>query len=616
MRTRRQALGQRIRAVLFRRKHTPQALFARFIHADDDQPELRSLGMDVPLGDVARITQTAKQVQMGGPGGKGATALTIDPSGVILSWPAGGDDWFLHGALMNKDIQMAFAHRVGTHHADVTMVDENLTEIAHFIAQIDDPGAFSPSRPAMGDAADLIGVRVSAVALDALIDPITTDPAQSGTPESPDTPRLWTLESLGTSRGGAARPSYRPAEARITCRCRRADPRTNELTGQQFWAIEADGVIPLLLALPSDISPMPTAGDMISGRFIMTVSTMGLLDAFDAGLATKPGDEQQEEPEEPAEQEPRGTTERPVRYLSDLHPKLPPESTPPRALGPRRCPQALSPDYWSDAQPNQKTLEALDLPAGHQVFSNAFRFTGWVSDEPLDAGERWWKLVRLFPQTGLWPICSKTATLRDPRVATLPIDWAHDDPRIVTDPYAWFRERNPESAEPESLEELDVRDDVGWEWQTETAPLLIDVPPSSTRLEKPQGPYHLNLVACQRPSDAAAVLLDPWEEPGDLSIGLIAGCLRQWEERYGLAPSVLGNNHAVFALSRIPLAFQGGIGPDPAREAAQELAALASILWPYDWKILTSTGGATGPYSFDPPLDTLVSNKTWELQWE
>lgn len=586
--------------MLFGRRHTPRALYAHFIRTGDDHPELRSLGMDIRLSEMVELTRHSPQVLGRGADGKGITALTTDPSGVILSWPVSGDGWFFHGALMGPEIFMAYAGRMAfSPLAEVTIVNENYEELTSFTALADDPGAF-PHRGGLPHPDELLGLRVSALAMTATVEPHAPEPAKEPMDWEVLTANTrWTLEPRRPHASPHKVTNTQRCTVAITCRCTSAELRTNQLTRKQFWYVLTECVVPLVIALPSDIDPPPTPGATIAGDFVMTASTMGLVDIFEYQNESADQDTTDHQTSSPDPELEAGTT---TPHEPMTHPR------------PSQRPHALSPSLWSDVIAQASTLDALDLPAGHQVLGTALRFNGWASDKRLDnVGRLWLQLAEQFPHTGLWPICSHSQDLRDPRTAPFALSWANNDPRVARDPVNWLRTNYPDIW-PWYERELEAR--CGWVRQHGDYPQVIGVPPHLAPWEEPEGAGYLELVPCRRPSDAAAVLMDQRWDPHGKQMGLFVGCLRRWEENYGLVPAELGGDHAVFMLGRKPLASNGIPRPDDAQQTAQDLCALAMVMSPADWQICTPSGDYTGPQLFEPPLDTLVASNRWEWLWE
>ena len=59
----------------------------------------------------------------------------------------------------------------------------------------------------------------------------------------------------------------------VSAVCRRVGRRRNTLTGQEFWLIDAECVVPMTVALPvDDAAPAPRRGSVLSGRFVLVAS--------------------------------------------------------------------------------------------------------------------------------------------------------------------------------------------------------------------------------------------------------------------------------------------------------------------------------------------------------
>ncbi|WGT46209.1 hypothetical protein [Tessaracoccus lacteus] len=54
--------------------------------------------------------------------------------------------------------------------------------------------------------------------------------------------------------------------------CRELERRSNRLTGQDFWYIDADAGFPLTAAVSIDQAPDLTAGNVVAGTFVMVAS--------------------------------------------------------------------------------------------------------------------------------------------------------------------------------------------------------------------------------------------------------------------------------------------------------------------------------------------------------
>ncbi len=54
--------------------------------------------------------------------------------------------------------------------------------------------------------------------------------------------------------------------------CRELERRTNRLTGQDFWYIDAYAGFPLTAAVAIDQAPDLTAGNVVAGTFVMVAS--------------------------------------------------------------------------------------------------------------------------------------------------------------------------------------------------------------------------------------------------------------------------------------------------------------------------------------------------------
>lgn len=71
-------------------------------------------------------------------------------------------------------------------------------------------------------------------------------------------------------------------------------------------------------------------------------------------------------------------------------------------------PEGLDPQLWAHARPTDEVLARLSLPDGAAVHGRDGRLLGWesASDVGGDLGELWLRCARMFPRTGLWPVCN------------------------------------------------------------------------------------------------------------------------------------------------------------------------------------------------------------------
>lgn len=80
-------------------------------------------------------------------------------------------------------------------------------------------------------------------------------------------PWLFSLAS------GQADADQANSAAMVSAVCRKVGRRRNTLTGQEFWLIDADCVVPMTVALPvDDAAPAPRRGSVLSGRFVLVAS--------------------------------------------------------------------------------------------------------------------------------------------------------------------------------------------------------------------------------------------------------------------------------------------------------------------------------------------------------
>ncbi len=192
-------------------------------------------------------------------------------------------------------------------------------------------------------------------------------------------------------------------------------------------------------------------------------------------------------------------------------------------------------------------IAGVDLPLGVLVtadpgFSDdpaAPTQRAWMSAGQLDDPTAlWWRLARVFPETGLWPLVVQS--LDDPRNPGRPwSDGEFSDPiEPVRSAEEFFAEVLPgEQAPPDSeLEGLEWRYPAGFPGMAATLRSdseTVQVP----RLTLPSG--GILLVPTTRPSDVLSRL--GWlgatnhHSPADLTV-----VLRSWEDRFGTVPVLLG----------------------------------------------------------------------------
>lgn len=181
------------------------------------------------------------------------------------------------------------------------------------------------------------------------------------------------------------------------------------------------------------------------------------------------------------------------------------------------------------------TLAGVDLPLGVLVTADrglsddpgAPEQRAWMSaGPPDDPAELWWRLARVFPETGLWPLISRS--LDDPRNPGRP--WSEGEFSDPTEPARsaaeFFAEMLPgEGRYPAGFPGLAgaLRADAG-----------------TVRLRRPELPSGgLLLVPATRPADVLARLgwLGATNYCGS---GDLTAVLRSWEDRFGTVPVLLG----------------------------------------------------------------------------
>lgn len=181
-------------------------------------------------------------------------------------------------------------------------------------------------------------------------------------------------------------------------------------------------------------------------------------------------------------------------------------------------------------------IAGVDLPLGVIVSADpsfgddpaAPTQRAWMSAGTLDdPTELWWRLARVFPETGLWPLVTQEL----------------DDP--VTPGRPWSDGEFADPSEPgRTAEEFFVEALAGLEWRYPAGfPGLADaqrVDPDGVRLPRLTLPAGgILLVPTTRPADVLSQLgwLGAINHHGSADLSAV---LRSWEDRFGTVPVVLG----------------------------------------------------------------------------
>ncbi|HET7486610.1 MAG TPA: DUF4253 domain-containing protein [Acidimicrobiales bacterium] len=259
-------------------------------------------------------------------------------------------------------------------------------------------------------------------------------------------------------------------------------------------------------------------------------------------------------------------------------------------------PGRLPPDGVTD-------VGGVVLPAGRQARASGAQVTEpvlWISDEIVDAGDRWTQLRRVFPRTGLWPLVLDTLDFYPER----PWDDGEFDPGSSSSPEGidvestverwWHDMVHPDAEEPESLEELDP---FG-----QAFPGLAPAPAAEIDEDAPDRVAaglraRLGLVPVTRPADVLAVL--GWQGPANYytDVGPLSAVLRSWEDRFGAEPVAVGFDTLVLGVRRAPVsatdslriaAEHFAVCPDNVFQGAGSIAAYADEIrgeraWAFWW---------------------------------
>lgn len=212
-------------------------------------------------------------------------------------------------------------------------------------------------------------------------------------------------------------------------------------------------------------------------------------------------------------------------------------------------------------------LAALDLPAGRAVRPDGdpeAAPVAWVTEDIADHFELWARLVRTFPETGLWPVIASgmEGQLRRP--------WfdgelgGREDP--APDAEEVLRQRVSDVTELQQDYGVPEPEEA---WKVEWAGLALGgVVGSSVELRCPAEPFGLALVPVTRPADVPAAI--GWWGPTnhDLGAGELSAVLRSWEDRFGAVLTSMGFDTLELAVAAPPT------DDDAAHRLAREHHAL------------------------------------------
>ncbi|OFE16774.1 hypothetical protein BA895_04195 [Humibacillus sp. DSM 29435] len=240
-------------------------------------------------------------------------------------------------------------------------------------------------------------------------------------------------------------------------------------------------------------------------------------------------------------------------------------------------------------------LAALNLPAGRVVRPDGdpeAAPVAWVTEDVADHVELWARLVRAFPETGLWPVIASgmEGQLRRPW-----FDGELGGPeQPAPDVEGVLRQRIEDTAELQQDYGVPEPEEA---WKSEWAGLAPGgVVASSVELRCPAEPFGLALVPTMRPADVPAAI--GWWGPTnhDLGGGELSAVLRSWEGRFGAVLTSLGfdtlelavasppaDDHAANLLAREHYA----VCPDNIDQGAGDIetyvAMVASPEWYFWW---------------------------------
>ena len=238
-----------------------------------------AMGFDDELGQSVGRINPAQVLEWTDPDGFEYVTEYLDPSGVSLclfnTEVTGPQETF---ALRNPHLASVETFQVTPGFVAVDLLDDKGQLDNRFLVAVDDPQMY-PSYPmgAIGELARFSRYQLGAVAQDVTVydsvadweartEPLNDEGLRMG-PRFVTSPWLFALTA-----GDAAAEDARSISIFVAV-CEDVETARNELTGREWYRIEADCGFPCTLALPIDASPAPRVGSVIDGKAFLTGTT-------------------------------------------------------------------------------------------------------------------------------------------------------------------------------------------------------------------------------------------------------------------------------------------------------------------------------------------------------
>lgn len=222
-------------------------------------PEFLAVGFDQQPGEISDVIFDQELVGEEDCGdGYQLCAAYVDPSGARISVGLRDSKPYLHAGVSGPVSGAGEVTRLSDTTARVDLGD------AMVLANVELPANYPSNEPKSAPE-----IRLSAVGVEG----IRVYPSEEAYVAEEDSAAVGQLISPGliSLQGTAQQPN---AIAFLSGRCREAELRTNTLTGKSFWYLLVDTKVPLAVALPEGVKPVPAVGSVVVGQVLVYASEM------------------------------------------------------------------------------------------------------------------------------------------------------------------------------------------------------------------------------------------------------------------------------------------------------------------------------------------------------